>query len=418
MKAQKFFLLALITILGFSILNFAFADQIVITKDDRKVLLKDDRTWEYVKEDTKAEKNDFSPESLGLTEAQIKKVGNYLPQLQLAQKKSDLDGIYLALSNIKIIVGTSEKIDSSLSKVERTIELNQKIAEYQATHDHEMVVQYADMLLDLFPNHVPAKRALKESGLIFFYLQDAQRSVENIFTRDKQGEVRVVKETNEDGESSIDLSKVFYEIVRGKESVAEAKKLDPQFEPAIELEKMLNGTGDTLVYLVASDMVNRAAQTTNSRITFFYQTYSFLASSIGLYGASEAWEKIEPIVTESEKLKHYIELAQKQSQSLSQYNSEDTNLLVQHTKELAIELVSLHREIHNPTGSLMDYKQSVVKHKNNIETIIVKISSVVPSKGKLSESITGFGKTVIGYSIFKQETTKPILEEHESLIRA
>jgi len=65
------FLIILLSIFSSTVV---FADQTAITEDGKKVLLKDDGTWEYVKEEPKKEDlYDFRKTNWGMTKAQVKK---------------------------------------------------------------------------------------------------------------------------------------------------------------------------------------------------------------------------------------------------------------------------------------------------------------------------------------------------------
>ena len=70
-----FFRLVLIILLSIISLNVVFADQIAITEDAKEVLLKDDGTWEYVKEESKKEGlYDFRKTTWGMSKIQVEKM--------------------------------------------------------------------------------------------------------------------------------------------------------------------------------------------------------------------------------------------------------------------------------------------------------------------------------------------------------
>ena len=53
--------------------TLTYADQIAITEDGKKILLKNDETWEYVKEEPKNEKlYDFRKTNWGMNKVQVK----------------------------------------------------------------------------------------------------------------------------------------------------------------------------------------------------------------------------------------------------------------------------------------------------------------------------------------------------------
>lgn len=66
----------IIFILIFCFLNTIFSEQVVITDDGKKVVLKDNKTWEYVVEKENTENFDFRKAHWGLGKARVKKIEN------------------------------------------------------------------------------------------------------------------------------------------------------------------------------------------------------------------------------------------------------------------------------------------------------------------------------------------------------
>ena len=74
MESKIFYSLVLITLLSISFSILVFADQIAITENGKKVLLKDDGTWEFLKEEPKREELcDFRKTNWGMNKEQVKK---------------------------------------------------------------------------------------------------------------------------------------------------------------------------------------------------------------------------------------------------------------------------------------------------------------------------------------------------------
>ncbi|HUU87940.1 MAG TPA: hypothetical protein VMX17_09315 [Candidatus Glassbacteria bacterium] len=75
MKSKIFYRLVLITFWSLFSAVLVFADQIAVTEDGKKVLLKDDGTWEYAKEEPKKEEGlyDFRKTTWGMSKIQVKK---------------------------------------------------------------------------------------------------------------------------------------------------------------------------------------------------------------------------------------------------------------------------------------------------------------------------------------------------------
>jgi len=74
MMSRIFYWLVLISLLSILSSTVVFADQIAITEDGKKVLLKDDGTWQYVKaKPQKEDLYDFRKTTWGMSKLQVKK---------------------------------------------------------------------------------------------------------------------------------------------------------------------------------------------------------------------------------------------------------------------------------------------------------------------------------------------------------
>ncbi|MCD6098451.1 DUF3157 family protein [bacterium] len=74
MRSRIFYWLILAILFSVSASPLALADQIAITEDGKKVLLKDEGTWEYIKEEPKKEEMyDFRKTTWGMGKIQVKK---------------------------------------------------------------------------------------------------------------------------------------------------------------------------------------------------------------------------------------------------------------------------------------------------------------------------------------------------------
>ena len=120
---------------------------------------------------------------------QQKQIAEIKAKLDLARVKVDLDQMYLRLSQLKSISPASDEFNQEFEKVQTAIPLLQKIRLAKADHDHEEVVNDSAQFLELLRDQPEARQALKESGLIFSYLQELIRLVDACFGKDLNGEV-------------------------------------------------------------------------------------------------------------------------------------------------------------------------------------------------------------------------------------
>jgi hypothetical protein len=102
------------------------------------------------------------------------------PDLDLAREKSDIDQTYLGLKRMENVSFLSPVEKSELAKSSQALQDLQALRNDQANHDHEAVVLDADRILSTFPKNVEARRAFRESGLIFSYLEQAVQELKAI----------------------------------------------------------------------------------------------------------------------------------------------------------------------------------------------------------------------------------------------
>ena len=187
-------------------------------------------------------------ESKELTEQRAK--------LELAEIKGDLDSIYLSLSRLS--ESGDKQAKSKLVSITMAVETRERMELALSDHDHEEALIYASELLKLVPNNKKAKKVVRESGQIFYYLLAAKtllsqyESVDEEFTVDPQKVSLDSTLSDEDREKSLIkrsqelLAQLDYDAgspdgIAGKKTVAAIQKFQE--------DKEVDATGVTTVAL-------------------------------------------------------------------------------------------------------------------------------------------------------------------------
>lgn len=95
------------------------------------------------------------------------KINELLNQLKLAERKSDLDQMYLALMALADQGEHSAELQAKTERVERALDLLKLAARYEAEEKYEDVVAVLNPLLEFFPGHIQAN-AIKARTEAFF----------------------------------------------------------------------------------------------------------------------------------------------------------------------------------------------------------------------------------------------------------
>jgi hypothetical protein len=391
-----------------------------------------------------------------------KEIQNARAKLELAKKKIDLDQMYLVLTELKNLGDTDQKIADELKKVEEGIPLLEKIKLNKSDHQHEEIVKAANKFLEYYPDHIEARKALKESGLIFYYLQESI----NLLNRNFEYEIKTIDysdynevrqalrksglifvylhdsinllnfeyESNnpkahliktspdeKENKIKIDYSKIIHNINKAEQYIIEAKKLDPYFDKALSIEKSIHDTKNTIGILLSDDVVTWAEIKINSYLEFFSivsdgfeSVIKSRYSSISVY-----WNGMSPMLQDFKKTDTpLLDELNKLSSYLDYYKESEISSLAMTVKEINITLNTLIEAVVYPKGSVVDYRKDVRTIESKIDDLIAKYRASSPNSDATAENIKGFAKTLHDYQLFiTPEETKNILEQRKNMIQ-
>lgn len=343
-------------------------------------------------------------------------------KLELATQKSDLDAMFLALKELQALGDDSAATAGQLTRVQTAIPLLQKVRLFQSDHNHEEVVKAAGQFLDYFPDHPEARRAIKESGLIFAYLQDALNSLSACFEQDRDGKAQLVQKKTDEGKEENDFSRTFFLLSKAEKSVGEAKKLDPQFERALGVERIVSNTKNTLGYSVSLDLIAFDGVIAEGYLSIFNNIYSAMQSTLGsrYTTPSDVWQRVEPTIKEYElKQKKLDDRFDDLASYLANFKGQSSPDAIQIAREIHRKAIQLKDAVSNPTGSMVEYRRDVGAKQSELLDLLRQMKSSAPNVNELRENIIGFGAAVVKYELFKTPSeTRPILKKYKDLISA
>lgn len=353
-------------------------------------------------------------------------------RLELGRANDNLDEIFLALKKLRSL-GDSSAV-SELEKVKSGIELLQNLRVAKGEHRHEDVVNDAAELIELFPKHAEARRDLKESGLIFNYLQTALQHLNSCFASDDKGELNfvmtVVKKKDDpaqapSSEKSInakeefDLTRIAFNLKRATDSVDEAIKLDPQYDAALKLRKTVHQSQNTIGFLVSAGIFKIIDAGRPPLMKFFESVHSEMRESVGnrFDSPKDVWKRRQFSAAEFERVyEPLLKVLAEYASFLNQLDTKEIESVAKTAKEATVLLGNLKAVVLNPRGSLDDYKTDYLKVDEDFSKMIATWNTSSPNTEAIVSDVSGFAKSMAAFQLFKKPNTKKLLEKHKSLI--
>jgi hypothetical protein len=347
-------------------------------------------------------------------------------RLELARQKSDLDGMFLALKELQALGQDSPGMMEELANIGAAIPLLQKVRVYQGDHNHEEVIKAAGLVLDRFPEHPEARKALKESGLIFGYLQDALSSLSGCFAKDDQGKfdlvqikVRIMKDMTD----MPDFAKIFYNLDKAEKSLEAAKNLDPHFDQALALEKLVSDTKNTVGFEVGMPLAKCDGILADTYISAFQSIYSAMEVAVQSgRPISAVWVEGSKVLQQLEdkaEFKNLFDLLDRLSSYLAYFKAGTASEFLQTVKEIHSKMMQLKSAVANPTGSMIEYRRDVGVKRTQLLDLIGNLKTSTPNENTLADNVVGFATVAVKYELFKTPAeTKPVIEKYKGLISA
>lgn len=347
------------------------------------------------------------------------KIENAKNRLELARTKNDFDQMYLVLKELSSLQKDDPATADELKKVEAALPLLEQIKINKADHNHEAVVHVSSELLKIFPQHAEARRALRESGLIFSYLQKSLNLFNECLSYDTEKQQACLIQTTSDSNSKkTDFAKIVNNLNVASNAINDALKLDPYFDKAVTLQKTLAEFRNTIGISIAYNLYFTSQMMTNANESIFDIIYDGMTKSIKYSSPSEFWKKIHPIVQKNEQdFNKTITELNEMSSFLISYKDSDISQLTTIAIEININASNLVKAVANPRGSMIDYKNDVSTLIIKNQELLSRFKSSCPNPEMVNTNVHGFGETLNKYELFRKPgETMNILQQNKELL--
>lgn len=356
-----------------------------------------------------------------------KSIAQARAELELANIKQDFEAMFIAIRKLESLgVASSDEL-AKLAKVVKAIELTTSLERAKADHNHEAVVQNAGEILDIFPAHADTRRALKESGLIFFYLSQGIEEIKNIpgyADKYKVAEdasykdtLTAMKKRNDDTSRSINLAQGFFN---------KASKLDPYFVDSLEIQENIESLktirGNAIANFLCREyddiyrmMDKRGVESINifRRAIVDWEQKPF-------EGSNSAWSLVEDGNESTARITNgFAAILLSMVNATKDYKTPDNTELLALTERLIKDLPKLNRELLNTKGNSLNgwqtsFRAAQKRYSDSNSDYVAAIGNISTGKDNMINAV----KAWASLNLFKSPgETKPILEKHKEVIR-
>ena len=356
-----------------------------------------------------------------------KSIAQARAELELANIKQDFEAMFIAIRKLESLgVASSDEL-AKLGKVVKVIKLTTSLEQAKADHNHEAVVQNAGKILDIFPTHADTRRALKESGLIFFYLSQGIEEIKKIpgytdkykVAEDASYKATLIamKKRNDDTSRSINLAQGFFN---------KASKLDPFFVDSLEImnniESLKTIRGNAIAQFLCGEyddiyeiMETRGVESVN---TFRRAIVDWKREPFD--GDNSAWSLVEDDNKRIARISgEYTRILLAMVNATKDYKTEDNEELLALTERLIKDLPTLNRELLNTKGnSLTGWRTSFRAAQNRWANSNSDYNAASGNISTDKDNMINAVKAWASLNLFKSPgKTKPVLEKHKEVIR-
>jgi len=282
-----------------------------------------------------------------------------------------------------------------------------KMLDARAEHDHENALLYASQLLRIDPSNRAAKKVLKESGQIFFYLQAAKATL---------------TESKASGDNQIVEPETLYEVFnQAEEYVAKAKALDPKFKDTLAFEKALNKTQTALVYILAMNVIEVGKNTVSAATAKYKKSAEFInaAASSGymsrMLSIQSSWAATRiPHQENIEALEVSLDRMEDIGQLVSSSKTQSSQDFVKSLLNYILVTRNTVETLLVPKGTFNDYTKAATSASKEYRNGQNELRRAVPKSVSVEESYSNLIDSD-KYKIFEDDSISEILSANESL---
>jgi hypothetical protein len=341
--------------------------------------------------------------------------------LDLAVKKSDIEGIYKSASKLKAIGASPSKYESELEKSSNVINEFNDMEAALSDHNHEKVLVLADVVLNSYPKNPKATKYFRESGLLFKNLFSAKALVSGIYDSEKD-EFQKVK--NENGDENIDIGKIAKDLSDARELLKRARALDGYYVDSINLDESIKSSMYTIMMLAVLAQGTEYETINPFIIKKLAERYDTINEFITKYKYS--LQNAYSAVVDDDSNAKLLDILDNSTEKMATALSKLKALVTEDTQEIYDWLSDMNQwmrndvgAIINPTGTMNKWKEDLLAYKKNYDAKLNQYNLIQPESNSLKENITNFSQVILKIKVTKNpERTKKLIEKRADLLQA
>jgi tetratricopeptide (TPR) repeat protein len=339
-------------------------------------------------------------------------------QLDLAKTKTDIDGIFVAASNLIQLGDTDPALPAALEKVKKSLSLYELIRVSQSEGTHEKTIQLADEFLEYFPNHIDVRKAMRESGQIFKYLNESLNEFQSCFRQSADGGFLYVSIKNAEY-FQIDYNVVSQRLWNARQSVEDALRRDPNFDTALNLRRLIVNAQIALSSALTQEIftiINRHRPAVENT---FKAVHAEMQKSIhSRFGSPQkVWKRFQSNMTTLEAIhqEEIVDLNRLASLLPRLENEANESLIVSARNAVMIYDQYVNTVIY-PRSSLMEYGNDYRSIASKWSEIDVWYQGIESNLNNLKDNITQIASLAMEFCLYKNEQTPHIIQKRLEII--
>jgi len=281
----------------------------------------------------------------------------------------------------------------------------------QADHAHEDALIRAADILAVEPTNDAAKKVIRESGQIFYYLLAAQSTLSD-FSAANDGLLA-------------DPEHQYQVIEKARALAAKGRALDARFKVSVTLDEMLDAAQTALIHILAMSVVDDGESTlvvaaapyrkTSERIDS--AAFSYYLSS--LLSVQSAWAAVKPSANDIERqvtprLDHMADTAA----LVSNYQGGSARDFIESLLTYIRSVRRTAAALSVGKGSYDDFAAAANDAIADCQNAGRKLKRAMPTSNSLERRFSSLIKKIADYKIVQQDSTKRILSENRRLFES
>lgn len=282
-----------------------------------------------------------------------------------------------------------------------------KMQDAQRDHDHESALIIANKILKQDPNDSNAKAVIKQSGQLFYYLQQAKLTLSHYQTA---GNVIIA-----------DPEQLSEGIKKARGFTVKAQQIDAKAERLLAFESALDQAENQLAHILAVSAMT-SGQSVISEATSKYQVTSkivkaaessaYLNQLMTIQSSGAAIGK--PVAEIKENIEPHLQQMQKSSEFVARTGAKDKSL----TKELEAYISAVNATVDtmlSPQGNFKDFAKTADKSMAEYKKAFTQLKRKLSEYSSIEESIATLVDDLTGYKVFHDHDVYTIMSANKSL---